>query len=72
MKSFSFLTNAVWKIVCEGIIGLEQHRKNLAKGISPTTHKLYGNNKYNNILKFVKIYIYPHIKLLETQTQILL
>ena len=60
-KSFSFLTNAVWKIVWEGIIGLEQHRKNLAKGISSTTHKLYGNNKYNNILKSVKN-IYPHWK----------
>ena len=56
-KSFSFLTNAVWKIVWEGIIGLEQHRKNLAKGISSTTHKLYGNNKYNNILKSVKKYM---------------
>ena len=56
-KSFSFLTNAVWKIVWEGIIGLEQHRKSLAKGISSTTHKLYGNNKYNNILKSVKKYM---------------
>ena len=60
-KSFSFLTNAVWKIVWEGIIGLEQHGKSLAKGISSTTHKLYGNNKYNNILKSVKK-IYVHIE----------
>ena len=67
-KSFSFLTNAVWKIVWEGIIGLEQHGKSLAKGISSTTHKLYGNNKYNNILKSVKKYMYTLKRLWQHQS----